>query len=166
LAEQRLVHNPGTIEVRSPNEGANDSEHNFPIPFHVSNNYYRLPQIDAKNEGTPDILNLADLTGEGVAGQFVLFEYSACGIAETAVLGYSQSRDAAVQYGVETSGTGAKEELVSWVEHTFGEKPIRPGIWNFSWDPGHGSESRIHEEVSFDPRRQMFVDHTTLIANQ
>jgi hypothetical protein len=59
----------------------------------------------------PKIRNLRDLTGEGYAGQFVLFEYEFCGNALTSVLGYSQVYDQAVQYQVEV--LGGKARLVS-----------------------------------------------------
>jgi hypothetical protein len=123
----------------------------------VQNGPYYVPRVNTNKEGLPKILNLRDLTGEGVAGQFVLFEYEACAISLTTVFGFSPKSDRAVQYGVETLNESGKPEVVPWVEQVFGEKPIGPGHWDFTWEPGHGADGAVHEEVSFDPAKQVFV---------
>jgi hypothetical protein len=151
-----------TVEIRGLNEGGDEPEHGFPIPFRVSDEFYHVPEIDKNKEGAPRILNLRDLTGEGVVGQFVLFEYLVCGVSYTTVLGYSSRTDAAVQFRVEVSAPGEKTETVSWVPHLFQEAPARPGYWNFTWEPGHGADCEIHEEVVIDQNRQLFVDHRTI----
>jgi hypothetical protein len=170
-AQHRLIN---TVEIRDFFEVAGDDEHSFPIPFFVSNDFYHVPRPDARKQGTPKILDLRDLTGEGLAGQFVLFEYEACGIALTSALGYSRTSDLAVQYHVEVLGgvelqggagiLGTKDappRLDLWVATIFGRKPVRPGYWIFAWQPGHGASVTIHEEVSFDRARQLFVDRQT-----
>lgn len=144
-----------TIEIRGMYEGEKD--HGFPIPFLVRNGSYYVPRVGPNKEGTPIILNLRDLTGEKVAGQFVLFEYEACAISLTTVLGYSPKSDRAVQYGVARPTESGKPEVVLWVEQVFGTKPIRPGHWDFTWEPGHGAEGSVHERVSFDQKKQVFV---------
>ena len=148
LAKPALVN---TVEIRSPY----DNEHVFQIPFLVSNLYYYVSRPNAVGEGQPTVLNLRDLTGEGVAGQFVLFEYGACGIASTSVFGYSPRSQRAVQYRVEVNG---RRKTEAWVEQIFGVDPILPGFWDFTWEPGHGADVMIHEQVSFDKVRQSFVD--------
>jgi hypothetical protein len=152
LTNKRIIN---TIEILGKYEGVTD--HDFPIPFKVSNGAYYVPQINASKEGAPKILNLHDLTGEGVVGQFTLFEYEACSIYLTTAIGYSRRLDRAVQYGVETINESGNPEVVSWVEHVFQEKPTRPGHWDFTWEPGHGVDGGVHERVSFDPVRQVFV---------
>lgn len=147
---KRLIN---TIEIRGMYEDAG-----FPIPFLVANGNYYVPRVSANKEGVPVILNLRDLTGEGIAGQFVLFEYEACAISLTSVLGYSPKSDRAVQYGVERPTESGKPEVVPWVEQVFGAKPIRPGYWDFTWEPGHGAEGSVHERVSFDRKKQVFVE--------
>jgi len=154
LTNKRVIN---TIEVRGMYEGARDKEHGFPIPFQVPDGSYYVPHPNENKEGLPKVLNLRDLTGQGVAGQFVLFEYEACAISLTTVLGYSRKSDRAVQYGVEMLTENRKPVVVSWVEQVFGEKPIRPGHWDFTWEPGHGAEGSVHEKVSFDPAKQVFV---------
>jgi hypothetical protein len=159
LARMRIMN---TISIRGLYEGTDDIEHGFPLPFHVSNDFYKVPRLNNRKEGAPTILNLRDLTGEGIMGQFVLFEYEVCGTALTTVVGYNRSVDAAVQYRVEISEIGEKTKVVSWVPHLFGEKPDRPGHWDFTWEPGHGADSWIHEQVSFDSARQTFVNARTV----
>jgi len=153
-----------TIEIRGFYEGSDDYQHSFPIPYYVSNENYYVPQTDKNGEGTPKILNLRDLTGEGVAGQFVLFEYEACGVSLTTVLGYSPRTDTVKQFPVKIIDSGEKTTIVSWVPHLFGEQPVQPGHWNITWDPGHGCDCIIHEEVSFNPIRQLFVENRRVTA--
>ncbi len=152
-----------TIEIQGMYEGARDPEHGFPIPFLVRNGSYYVPRaekvldVNVEKEGVPKLLNLRDLTGEGVAGQSVLFEYEACAISLTTVIGYSPHMDRAVQYEVETPLNGGGRTVTSWVEQVFGYPPSSPGRWDFTWDPGHGADGSVHERVSFDRRRQLFV---------
>jgi hypothetical protein len=155
-AEQQKILN--TIEVRDFFEHPDDVEHSFPIPFFVPNDFYNVPRPDSKNEGIPKILNLRDLTGEGYSGQFVLFEHEVCGTALTSVLGYSRVSDMAVQYPVEVLGGNDTPSFDTWVATIFGRKPVSPGHWDFTWEPGHGADRKIHEQVSFDRARQLFVD--------
>ena len=147
-----------TIEVRDFFEHPEDVEHSFPIPFLVPNDFYSVPRPNSRNEGTPKILNLSDLTGEGYAGQFVLFEHEVCGTALTSVFGYSRVFDMAVQYRVEVLEGNETPSFDTWVATIFGRKPVSPGLWDFTWEPGHGANVTIHEEVSFDGARQLFVD--------
>ena len=64
-----------TVEI----QGSDNEEKNFQLPFLVANYPYHVPRPNAKKEGVPKILLLRDLTGEGMAGQFALFEYVHCG---------------------------------------------------------------------------------------
>jgi hypothetical protein len=153
-----------TIEVPDFFEHPGDG-HSFPIPFFVPNDFYNVPNPNSKNEGAPKILNLRDLTGEGYPGQFVLFEYEFCGTALTSVLGYSRVYDRAVQYQVELRGSSGTLNFETWVATIFGKQPVSPGHWDFTWDPGHGANRKIHEQVSFDPVGQLFVDQQEITSN-
>ncbi|MGD0499718.1 MAG: hypothetical protein ABSC23_14920 [Bryobacteraceae bacterium] len=136
-----------------------DPADSFRVPYLVSNGYYYVPHLNSKGEGKPEVLRLRDLTGDGVADEFVMFMYGACGIAETGAFGYDRSSDRALQYPVEVrSGNGAAETEL-WPDQIFAERPNRPGHWSFTWEPRHGSEDIVHEEVSFDPARLVFVDY-------
>jgi hypothetical protein len=135
----------------------------FRIPFRVSNYYYHVPHPNSNNEGIPQILFLRDFTGEGVAAQFVLFDYFHSGDGNpTSVYGYSPKLDRAVAYQVERTEGNHRSDLVSWVPQVFATEPTRPGHWKFTWEEGHGDEFWIHEDVSFDMDRQRFVERVTL----
>jgi hypothetical protein len=162
LAKATLLN---TVEVRSfyeqPNDLGNFSTAKpgvFEIPFLVPNYHYHVPQPDAKGEGKPSIMMLRDLTGEGVAGQFVLFDYVNCGGAAGSVVGYSPRSERAVQCPVEIVADGDKPKTELWAERIFEARPTRPGRWNFTSEPGHGFDGWLHEHVSFDRGRQLFVD--------
>lgn len=158
LATGRVVN---TIKIVGP-AFLKDPADSFRVPFLVPNTYYFVPHVNSKGEGKPQILKLRDLTGDGLADEFVMFMYGACGIAETGVFGYDQSSDRVLQYPIEVrSGNDALDALETelWVDQIFAEKPNRPGHWSFTWRPRHGSDDTIHEEVSFDPTRHVFVDN-------
>jgi len=155
LAESTLVN---TIEIRSSYELPDDKEHVFQIPFLVSNYFYSVPTLNASEEGQPQILNLQDLTGEGIAGQFVLFDYTACGVVSTSVFGYSPESERATQYPIEIVADDQKVRIEHWAWQIFASKPIRPGYWDFTWEPGYGVDVFNREQVSFDKARQLFVE--------
>jgi hypothetical protein len=79
------------------------------------------------------------------------------------VLGYSRLSDRVVQYPIEVVHGTQKSEIKVWIEHVFSTKPIRPGQWDLIWDPGHGAQAQIHDQVSFDRLRQQFVDRQEII---
>jgi hypothetical protein len=154
-AAPRLVN---TVAIRAPEA----EEDEFQVPFLVSGAYYRVPRPNAKHEGRPWILRLTDLTGEGPEAGFVLFDYAACGIANTSVFGYDPKSDRAVEYSVEVREDGKPPVTRLWVPEVFARQPVRPGVWDVTWDPGHGANADIHERVSFDSARQVFVNRRTI----
>lgn len=113
-------------------ENPENTDRSFQIPFRVSPYFYYVPEVGENKEGAPKILNLRDLTGEGVAGQFALFDYAARGAAMTAAFSYSPQ-----------SGPFS--------------------IASITWDPRHGVDRTIHEQVWFDRGKQVFVGRQTLI---
>ncbi len=136
-------------------------EDRMAIPFLVFDEYWRVPKVDSEKRGEPQILFLRDLTGDGVAAEFAMFIYSACGIAETSVLGYSPKLDRATRYPVVVHENG-KAETKFWVSQIFARKPVSPGHWLFKWTPAHGTEEWFLEDVSFDERQQAFVNRRKL----
>jgi hypothetical protein len=135
-----------------------ETEDSFRIPLIVSSTYYFVPHPDASGLGLPEILHLRDFTGEGFLGQFALFIYDACGLATTSAFGFQRRSDRVVQYPIEGNGSGTK----LWIEQVFATKPIRPGYWNFTWSPGHGVDDIIHEHVTFDRTKQVFIRKATV----
>jgi hypothetical protein len=145
-----------TIEIHQDLDEPDVQKDSFRIPFSVPSGYYDVPHPSA-NKGAPRILLMRDLTGEGLTGQFVLFEHIACGIVNTSVFGYNPTADKAVQYQIETLEGKHKPTLSTWVPQIFATPPTRSGYWRFTWEAGHGDWFWNHEEVSFDRGRQLFV---------
>jgi len=157
LSNRRLIN---TIRIHPPNDTPADSG-GYAVPFFTSEAPYYVPQPNTDHRGTPLLLHLLDLTGEGVVGQFVLFDYVATGISYTSVFGYSPKSDSAVHYPIEVIEDRFRPVVQFWVTQIFATKPIPPGYWNFTCEAGHGSWAWIHEEVRFHSVRQLFVDRRT-----
>lgn len=150
-----------TVEIVEPVIGR-DPDDSFSLPFLVGDAYYHVPRMPSKNGGKPTILYMQDFTGDGAAAEFALFVYAACGIADTAVLGYDPKADRAVHYSVEVRTPDSDPEVKLWVGQIFATQASRPGLWDFTWNPGHGLEVTFHEHVTFDAKRRMFVDQQTV----
>ena len=144
-----------TIQIHS---NSPEDQDNFRIPFFTFDGPYYVPHPNRDHKGKPVLLHLQDLTGEGVAGQFALFDYDATSIYETSVWGYSPASDAAAHYSVELIEGNFKPVVQPWVTQVFAMQPVRPGYWKFTWEPGHGASAWVDEEVHFDRGRQLFVE--------
>ncbi len=116
--------------------------------------YYSVPRPGKDGTGIPRILTLRDYTGNGVVAEFPVFEYEACGIVNTSLLGYQPGSDTVVQYTVEPGGF--------WVEQVFARRPVRPGHWKFTWAPGHGVDDIVDVDLFFDREKQVFIDKSTV----
>lgn len=132
------------------------------LPFYVKGYYYHIDRPDQAHKGKPDILHLSDLTGEGRAAQFRIFEYEACGIAAARIYGYRPQTDRAVAYDVEVRERNHTHREQN-IDNVFDRDPVKPGYWDITWKPGHGSDDTYHDIVHFDAKRQIFVDrHVTI----
>ena len=156
-SNDRLIN---TIRIR-PNNESPDGDGSFAVPFFTFNGVYYVPHPDRDGRGAPFLLRLRDLTGEGIAGQFVVFDHVVSGIAAGSVLGYSSKSDTAVQYPVERTQNRFNPVVETWAVQVFDRKPSRAGYWKFTWEAGHGEFAWIDEEVRFDPARQLFVEKKT-----
>jgi hypothetical protein len=146
-----------TVKVRPQGE-TRDGGDGFAIPFFTYDGAYHVPEPDKDRKGKPLVLRLQDLTGEGVAGQFVLFEHVVSGIVAGSAFGYNVKSDVAVQYPVETTQNRFKPVVQNWVAAVFDAQPLRPGTWKFTWEAGHGEWEWTDVEMHFDPARQLFVE--------
>lgn len=156
-SEARLIN---TIQIRADRDFQDGDS--LPIPFFTYDySTYYVPHPDSDHRGVPIVLHLRDLTGEGVAGQFVLFDYVASAVEMGTVLGYSARSDTAVQYPVEITENKFHPVVETWALQVFSYEPSRPGTWEFTWEPAHGSEVWIDEEVRFDRMTQRFVERKT-----
>jgi hypothetical protein len=146
-----------TIRIHSPTEEPQDNG-SYSVPFFAWDGPYYVPRPDKNHKGTPLLLHLRDLTGEGTAGQFALFDYVASGISYGHVYGYSTTSDHAVQYPIEVTKGRFRPVIQSAAMQVFETKPVNPGYWKFTWEAGHGSFAWIDETVRFDPARQLFAE--------
>jgi hypothetical protein len=143
------------INTTGIREGYGEGRDSLLLPVCVLNWYAGAGNQMSDGFGTPN-MNLRDLTGEGLKTQFVLLVFAAFGIADTGVVGYDSLSDRVVQYPIELqSPNGAIKGF--WAEQVFAREPVRPGYWKFSWQPGHGAEGSMCEDVKFDRVRRLFV---------
>jgi hypothetical protein len=157
---QRRVVN--TIKITFDKDRAEANGDEFWVPFRVPNTYYSVTHPDKERWGNPHLLNLRDFTGDGIAAEFPLFIYDACGIASGSVFGYSTRSDEAVQYPVLVVETGEQPRIEQWIMQVFSRKPASPGHWRFTWRIGHGSEDIYDEDVTFDRIKQFFIEKQTI----
>jgi hypothetical protein len=61
-----------TVTIRGNQESPDDNGA-FAIPFFTCNGFYYVPHPDKDRKEKPLLMRVQDMTGEGVAGQFVLF---------------------------------------------------------------------------------------------
>ena len=149
-----------TVTIRG-NQESSDDNGAFAIPFFTYNGFYYVPHPDKDRKGKPLLMRLQDMTGEGVAGQFVLFDHIASGIAAGSVVGYSSKSDSAAQYAVERTQNRFSPVVQLWAVEVFDRKPERAGYWKFTWEAGHGEWEWIDKVVHFDAARQLFVEKLT-----
>jgi hypothetical protein len=147
-ASRKLIN---TLEIEAWGPGR------LQIPALVSDGLYRVPRPDKNGDGVPEIMHLGDFTGEGLRAQFPLFMFEACGIFSGAVLGYQRQTDRVVWYRIQN-----RDGVSDSMEQVFAYKPVSPGHWDFNWEPRHGSDEVIHEEVTFDRKQQMFAEKRTV----
>lgn len=158
LVDSELMKLINTVEIREGCPGCQVGRDSFTIPLCVLNPYSRVRNPVSDRAGKPN-MNLRDLTGEGVKAEFALFIFEAFGIASTGVFGYEPKSDRVVQFAIEIQSS--KKPLITlWTEQIFAREPVRPGYWNFTWEPGHGDPNTYSEEVSFDRRRLLFTQKT------
>jgi hypothetical protein len=156
-SDARLIN---TIPIHRNDESPEDED--FAVPFLTLNDPYDVSRPDKDGKGKPALLHLQDFTGESVAGQFVLYDHVVSGIAAGSVQGYSAKSDTALQYPIELTLDNFKPVVQGWANQVFETKPSRPAYWKFTWEPGHGKENWVDEEVRFDPARQLFIEKKTL----
>lgn len=154
-AQRKLIN---TIEVQLPHESAGEKG-SYSVPFFVPKySPWYVPNPDKSGKGKPLLLHLRDLTGEGISGQFTLFDYVASGIENGSVWGYSVRSDMAVHYPVEVLQGKFSPVVQYWIPQVFSTEPSGAAHWKFTWEPAHGADAWVDEDVRFDARRQLFVE--------
>lgn len=122
-----------------------DLPKDLPIP---AAGYYSYPGSKQRRP----VLEMRDLTGEGVKGQFSLLEYLNSSTNVTRAYGYSPTQDRLVQYKILDGG---KPQLS--IPVIFQQPQASPGLWKFIHSGDHGDDAIYDEHVTFDRTRQLFV---------
>ena len=99
----------------------------------IERHYYRVPILNAQQEGKPEILSLQDFNGDGKAFEFAVYDADGCMALATALFGYSEKQDKLIQYPVILK-TGGKTTTAFWAPYLFSEKPGKNGFWKFAID--------------------------------
>jgi hypothetical protein len=147
-----------TIAIDDPWTG----EDAFDIPYKVMTpGPYRFDRRTRR----PTILSLRDYNGDGKPLEFALFQALTCSDLLCTLLGYSEKRDAIIQYSVRVQydGPGPKTEdyVTDWPDHLYDIKPIRPRFWRYVlvYPPGPPEVPWEHWTVRYVPSREEFVAH-------
>lgn len=162
---KRLIN---TVTIRS-SYGDEDS---FDIPYRILADYqYIVPGHEHGSEGTPALLALRDLNGDGLPLETAFYQAEACMGLQTTLVGYSPKHDRVIQYEVELKVTEQKivegrgianienptTETITWVDYLFATLPTRPGRWSYQIDyRGRGGPLDSYD-VYYDSSREKFV---------
>jgi hypothetical protein len=131
----------------------------YDIPYRIRPTFfYAVPQLDPDGEGTPRILHLKDYNGDGKALEFALFDGDCCMCLETALIGYSPTRDRLLWYPIDLAEghVPTKRRVSRWGDHLFAVRPKRPGYWNYEIDYSGRGGSRLRYDVRYDRGKGRF----------
>jgi hypothetical protein len=150
-----------TITIRKGDELNPGRSDTFNIPFAVSNQYYYVKLLNEKQEGQPTILHPRGFSDKS-AVTFPLFDYEECGQAATGAFGYSVTADQVMQFPIEMKAVGWPPRVQMWATQIFAIYPQTPAHWRITWQPAHGSDASITDDVSYEPTSRKFVDQRTI----
>jgi hypothetical protein len=152
LAKRRVVN---TRVVRDPRSG----EDTFDVPyrFWAGAETYAVDGPTEHEMGRPRILALRDVNGDGKPFEFVLYASEDCMELETTLLGYSERRDAVIQYTARLGPPGRpKRWRQAWVDGLFAAAPVRRGHWVYDVDYSGRGGCRERYDIRYDPKREAF----------
>jgi hypothetical protein len=153
-----------TLKILGRDNQGDFAADSFLLPASIRSGYYRVRRPGPDGLGIPEILQLRDFTGDGVAAEFALFVYDACGIAHGSVFGYDRGLDSVAQYPVEIHADG-KTRVELWTEQVFARRAIAPGRWDFTWPPAHGDDRWFRVNVRFDPAARRFIEERAFVRS-
>jgi len=138
-----------------------DDDDGFDLPYAIrKGNYYRVsarvgPTVEAK----PNIIWLKDYNGDGRALEFALFEAEACMGLQTTLIGYSEKQDRVINYSIRIDVTEEgkqTQEVSTWADYLFNEKPQQPGYWKYEIDYRGRAGSLDKWEVRYNAAKEQF----------
>jgi hypothetical protein len=138
-----------------------DDDDGFDLPYAIrKGNYYRVPaRVAPTVEAKPNIMWLKDYNGDGRALEFALFEAEACMGLQTTLIGYSEKQDRVINYSIVIAVTEAgnhTEEVSTWADYLFHEKPRQPGYWKYEIDYRGRGGSLDKWEVRYNAAKEQF----------
>jgi hypothetical protein len=136
-------------------------EDSFDLPYAIrKGNYYRVLARVARNvEARPNIMWLRDYNGDGRPLEFALFEAEACMGMQTTLIGYSEKQDRVINYPIALDVTAEgkhKQEVSTWVDYLFQEKPKSAGHWKYEIDYRGRAGSLEQWEVRYNAAKEQF----------
>lgn len=143
-----------------------EGEDTFDIPYKIHNGYYHVSGVRRSQEGVPVIMWLRDYNNDGRAQEFALFDAVACMGLPTTLIGYSESKDRVIQYEVNLEvieGAKRSQRTTYWPDYLYGQKPKRPGSWQYEIDYRGRAGSLDKWEIRYNRRREVFEGRVTYI---
>ena len=137
-----------------------EDEDSFDIPYliHESGYYSKRANPKAK-ESKPFLITLNDYNGDGKAAEFALFDAVACMGLQTALFGYSESKDQVIQYETHlkvSDGKKTSTQVLRWVDYLFGQKAVKPGFWQYEIDYRGRGGTLDKYEIRYNPKQERF----------
>lgn len=137
-----------------------DEGDTFDIPYKVRKGYYyEVNSKSSKIEAKPNIMVIKDYNGDGEALEFVLFNKISCMSVATALFGYSEKQDKAIQYAIELDINEDKKPAKSmggWGDNLFNTKPIKSGFWQYELDYRGRGGALEKFEIRYNKERELF----------
>lgn len=152
---------------------ADDGPRGFWAPFVIGEGetyFCSLPDTSTDFEafGIATVLYPHDLDGDGIAAEFMFYEYEACGVYDCTVIAYDPKRDKLVQrtfhlkvtipaWESETKKDTVYLEKTKWVYQIPLDSVAPDGRIKYVKDIGHGSAVVFHFDFKFDHKKGYFV---------
>jgi len=144
-----------------------EGEDRFDIPFRIRGGfYYTVKGVTNEAEGTPTILDLKDINGDGVDCEFALFDQQACmGLATTSI-GYSRNQDKVICYPIHLTRSDGKTTVSNWADYLFEKKPISPGVWKYEIDYRGRGGSLDSYEIRYNREQERFTGKLSSVGGE
>lgn len=163
---QRIIN---TVEIKLDTVPNGPGADVFDIPHWVKPGYYSVEPPLRSGEGQAIVMDLKDYNGDGRPLEFALFNAQSCTVFDTQLIGYSERQDRVIQYSIHLTGEWsrvASHPTVLWLDSVFLQKPVRPGVWNYTryYDRMFGRlkiafGARAVFDIQYDPAGEAFLEN-------
>ncbi len=145
-----------TIKVNA--DQAEPNEDSFDVPYKIQRGLSYFV-AGSRKESKPVIMRLRDLNDDGKALEFVLYDAQTCALMNTALIGYSESKDKVIHYPVVLNwqSEGKRETITSdWADRLFQQKSIKSGVWKYQVDYRGRGGTLDKYEVRYNAKSERF----------